>query len=230
MNDRVNEWNKSYENRDNFVFYPHEEVIRFVAKHIRKRVGLNELLKVDKRERLKVLDIGCGIGRHLIFTEDMGLEAYGIDLSTIAIQTARDWALQEGKIELTNRISVGNIESLPYESKYFDYAISHGVLDSVEFGVAQIAVKEANRVLQIGGLFYCDLISGDDSEHFREYRGEEVVSSRHEFGTIQSYFNHEKILELINGYFELVEGYLIKKENVFSGGFHSRYHLILRRI
>lgn len=42
MDNNRAEWNSSYENRDNFVFYPHEEIIRFVSKYIRKRVGLDE--------------------------------------------------------------------------------------------------------------------------------------------------------------------------------------------
>jgi len=37
-------WEESYRRGDNFVFYPHEEVIRFVSKYIRKRVGLNEFV------------------------------------------------------------------------------------------------------------------------------------------------------------------------------------------
>ena len=57
MNNNKSEWDKSYQKRDNFVFYPHEEVIRFVSKFIRKRVGLNEFLDAapDSAEG-KVLD------------------------------------------------------------------------------------------------------------------------------------------------------------------------------
>ena len=35
MNDienNENDWNNSFKNKDNFLFYPHEEVIRFVNK------------------------------------------------------------------------------------------------------------------------------------------------------------------------------------------------------
>ncbi len=35
MDNQKYEWDKSYQNLDNFVFYPHEEVIRFVSKFIR---------------------------------------------------------------------------------------------------------------------------------------------------------------------------------------------------
>lgn len=40
------EWDDSYRNRDNFMFYPHEEVVRFISKYIRKRIGFNEFRDV----------------------------------------------------------------------------------------------------------------------------------------------------------------------------------------
>ena len=44
MRNNKQAWEKSYLRGDNHVFYPHEEVIRFVSKYIRKRVGFNEFL------------------------------------------------------------------------------------------------------------------------------------------------------------------------------------------
>jgi SAM-dependent methyltransferase len=80
------QWEKSYKNKDNFVFYPNEEVIRFTSKYIRKRVGLNEFVDVHNySDNPKVLDLGCGIGRHIIYGLDMKLDMYGIDLSEVAI-------------------------------------------------------------------------------------------------------------------------------------------------
>lgn len=38
------EWEDSYSKRDNYLFHPHEEVIRFVSKYIRKRVGLSQFV------------------------------------------------------------------------------------------------------------------------------------------------------------------------------------------
>ena len=83
------EWNDSYERRENFVFYPHEEVIRFFSKHIRKRVGLDAFKDiVPFTVPPKILDLGCGIGRHIIYAHSMGAEAYGIALSRSAIKVA----------------------------------------------------------------------------------------------------------------------------------------------
>ena len=55
--------------------------------------------------------------------------------------------------------------------------------------------------MEIGGLFYCDLISGDDSRHAREFSGEELITTDHENGTVQHYFNFTEIERLIAGLF-----------------------------
>ena len=74
------EWNCSYQHRDNFVFYPQEEVIRFFSKYIRKKVDLDNLINIDpclESGDIHLLDLGCGIGRHIIFAHEMGLKGYG---------------------------------------------------------------------------------------------------------------------------------------------------------
>lgn len=229
---KKNEWDKSYDNRDNYVFYPHEEVIRFVSKFIRKRVGLAEFRDValDVSGGGRVLDLGCGIGRHVIYCHDMGLEAYGIDLSDVAVEVARKWGRQNGLPEIEQRVQQGDIRHLPWDDGFFRYAVSHGVLDSMPFEIARAACVELARVMLIGGLFYCDLISGDDSKHAREFSGEEIVNTAHEHGTIQLYFNLAKIQSMIEGVFEIDECNLVRRENILRGGYTSRYHLVLKRV
>lgn len=231
MYNHQQEWDRSYEKRDNFVFYPHEEVIRFVSKFIRKRIGLNEFRDVAPASAQgRVLDLGCGIGRHVIYCHDMGLEAYGVDLSNAAINVATEWAAQKGMSEADRKILQGDIRQLPWEDGFFSFAISHGVLDSMPFDIARAACMELARVMTKDGLFYCDLISGDDSKHSREYCGEEVVATNHEHGTVQLYFNLSKIRSMIDGVFEIVECILIRREEVLRGGYASRYHLILKKV
>ena len=231
MDNRQAEWDSSYRNKDNFVFYPHEEVIRFVSKHIRKRTGLDEFKDVVANpEKARILDLGCGIGRHVIYGHEMGLDAYGIDLSGTAIQVATEWATRKGVVEPRRRILQGDIRQLPWADGYFNFAVSHGVLDSMPFEIARAACMELARAMATGGLFYCDLISGDDSAHSREYSGEEVVATSHEKGTIQSYFNLAKIHSMIDGVFQIVECVLIRREEAVRGGYASRYHLTLRKV
>jgi SAM-dependent methyltransferase len=224
------EWEDSYRDRANFVFYPHEEVIRFFSKYVRKRTGLDEFQDIGTLSGKRALDLGCGIGRHVMYCYEMGLEAYGIDLSDSAVDVAIKWAARNEVSNPEKKIIQGDIRKLPWPDNFFDFALSHGVLDSMSFQIASIACVELARAMRVGGLFYCDLISGDDSAHFPEYAGEGVVKTKHEGGTIQSHFNLPKIRSMIDGLFEIIECFLIRKEEVLRGVHTSRYHLILKKV
>jgi ubiquinone/menaquinone biosynthesis C-methylase UbiE len=228
MDFKEEQWDESYKRGDNFVFYPHEEVIRFVSKYIKKRVGLDKYITI--REMNKCLDLGCGIGRHVIYLNDMKFDANGIDLSKDAICFAKNWVKKLGKNELIDKLTVGSITEMPYDDKYFDFVVSHGVLDSMPFDIAKMAIKETHRTMKDSGLFYFDVISGDDNEHYREYNAEEIVSSEHEQGTIQSYYNWQKINELLQNIFVIKEAALIKRDSVISKSTNSRFHVIVEKI
>lgn len=222
---KVEEWNQSYQNKDNFLFYPHEEVIRFVSKYIKKRVGIDQFIDIHKQgNESKVLDVGCGIGRHVKYLRDYDIDAYGVDFSSYAIETA---------VALTNlseKLKVASVEKLPFENNFFDFALSHGVFDSMPFETALKGMSEMHRCLKPGGLFYIDLISGDNSDHFPEFNQEEIVTNNHEKGTIQSFFNWSKIEILTQGKWQIKEAFKIKRDSVISNGFYSRYHMVLKKI
>jgi SAM-dependent methyltransferase len=230
MNDllKTDAWDQSYDKGDNYVFYPHEEVIRFVSRYVRKRTGFDSFS--DRRPFARTptgLDLGCGIGRHVRYMDDMQIEAHGIDLSRVAIEEALRVCQADGRSQLHDRFHIGSITEMPYEDGYFDCIVSHGVLDSMPFDIARQAVVESRRVLDAQGHFYLDLISGDDPEHFPEYAGEETVVGPFESDTIQSYFNFARIQQLIGDTFSLVECQLIRHSNMIGSGWHSRYHLVL---
>jgi len=227
---RTGKWDDSYRQGDNIVFAPHEEVVRFVSKYIRKRIGLDQMTDViAPTANQRLLDLGCGIGRHVIFGHQMGLEAYGIDLSAVAVDIARTWAARERIPDPAQRVQQGDVRALPWPDGFFGLVISHGVLDSMPYDVARAACVDLARVMAPGALFYCDLVSGDDSAHAPGFAGEETVETAHEHGTVQLYFNAPLIDRLREGLFELVECVLITRADTLRGGRTSRYHLVLRK-
>lgn len=230
MSNQKDQWEESYKNKDNFVFYPHEEVIRFFAKYINKRTGHNTFSKKHNQNDLpKVLDLGCGIGRHVIFSNAMQTNAYGVDLSESAIQLAIDWAKKEGISNAEEKIVQADITKMPFQNDFFDFIISHGVLDSMSQLNCRNAIIDTDRILKPGGYFYCDLISGDDSAHNKDFSGEEIVQTEHEKNTIQLYFNRNLIASLFSDHFEIVELILIKRTSVLNNQYTSRYHLVLKK-
>jgi 2-polyprenyl-3-methyl-5-hydroxy-6-metoxy-1,4-benzoquinol methylase len=74
-------------------------------------------LKLDKA--LKILDVGCGTGRHAIELSKRGYSVTGIDLSESQLASAREKALKEGlQIVFLNH----DARDLPFENE-FDVAI-----------------------------------------------------------------------------------------------------------
>lgn len=227
-------WDSSYARGDNFLFYPNEELIRFAARYIRKQTGLTTFRPLppfaDAAPRW--LDLGCGIGRHVIFGHQIGCAVYGIDLSAQAIALARDWATRSGIPDPATRLVVGSVSNLPWADGYFDVVVSHGVLDSMPLTIAQQAVGEVARILRkdaaVSGLFYCDLIAAPDALDSAATPGETVITTAHETGTIQSYFNRAKIHDLLDSIFDTLECVLVRRRNMDTNLETSRFHLVLR--
>jgi len=143
--------------------------------------------------------------------------------------------------EAESRIVQGDISKpFPWPNSFFHAAVSHGVLDSMPFEIALASLDRLGAALVDNGLFYCDMISGDDSSHAREYSGEETVTSEHENGTVQSYFNFRRITEIFNfenrnnerrNYrWELESAKLIQAMDVIHGHSHSRWHIVVRKL
>ena len=64
--------------------------------------------------------------------------------------------------------------------------------------------------------------------HYREFSGEEVVTTEHEHGTIQSYYNYHTILRLLNATsLTPREITLVRRESLVTRSYGGRYHLAL---
>jgi SAM-dependent methyltransferase len=231
FDNKVQAWDESYARHENHVFYPSEEVVRFVSRHIRRRIGLSEFLDIiPGAQGSRVLDVGCGIGRTLIFGTQMGLQMHGMDLSASAVAIARQWLRNLGIDDADERVRAGDVRSLAWDQGYFHHAISDSVLDSMPFSIACEGVAEVARVLRSGGYFYCSLISGDETGRSPDFAGERVVTETHERSTIQSYFNESRIRQLLEPNFQIVSHALHQVRNFDDGTHHGRWHVTARRL
>lgn len=55
--------------------------------------------------RGKVLDIGCGAGRHSLYLQDQGLDVLGIDSSPLAIETCKLRGLRQARVMSITQLS-----------------------------------------------------------------------------------------------------------------------------
>jgi SAM-dependent methyltransferase len=226
----IENWNSSYERRENFLFWPSDGVVRFVSRHLRRRVAPDSVRDVlPGALGAKVLDVGCGIGRHIQFGLTMGLDMHGIELSTVAVEVARTWAHPLMKGSEVEKIIAGDVRAMPWPDGHFDHAVSDSVLDSMGFEIASQGIQELARVLKPGAYFYCNLIAEGDGKSGSFFSGERVQTTVHEQGTIQSYFDGDKIDALFADRFEFLQRELHTIENVATGSVSGRWHMVMRR-
>lgn len=200
--DTDSRWDRVYSEQFMTMWYPNEDIIRFCVRLIQKRLTHD---KIDVRRKAeRILDLGCGNGRHAIYFAREGFKASGIDVSQKAIEWAQDWARRE---HLDADFRVGDIAQLPFDDQTFDAVVSHGVLDHVPMEIARKAAQEVRRVLKPGGLFYCDLRCAEDSDYGI---GEQsapntfVVSDGYEKGLVQHFFTADDTSVLFDGLFRIL--------------------------
>ena len=217
--DTERRWDKVYSEKLMTMWFPNEDIIRFCARLIQKKLT-HDKYEV-KRSVERVLELGCGNGRNAIYFAGQGFQTSGIDISPRAIEWAKEWASRE-KLEIDFR--VGDITALPFEDGLFDVVVSHGVLDHVRSGVAREAAEEVRRILKSGGLFYCDLRCAED---FEFGLGTEVeprtflLDHGFEEGLVQHFFTQADINELIDGLFRVI--YIELNDNRLGPDFRNKY-------
>jgi SAM-dependent methyltransferase len=88
----------------------------------------------------KILDIGCGKGFQLYEISLLvpGVEIYGIDISSYAIENAKE--------EVKDRLQVGNANNLPFSDNYFDLVFSITTLHNLHNYELNKALREMERV------------------------------------------------------------------------------------
>jgi ubiquinone/menaquinone biosynthesis C-methylase UbiE len=112
-----------------------------------------KIVKLFKKNGVKrVLDLGCGTGRHLIFLAGKKFDVYGFDISEHGIKIAKKWLKRQG---LKANFKVGNIyKKLPYKNNYFDAIISTQTLHHGKIIEIRKLLKEMKRILKPNGLIF----------------------------------------------------------------------------
>jgi ubiquinone/menaquinone biosynthesis C-methylase UbiE len=108
----------------------------------------------------KVLDLGCGAGRHCVLLGKSGFEVLGIDISRDALKMARRWARKE---KLTGvAFARATMTNLPLNDSCLDAVISVSVIHHAFKRDIVTIINEIYRVLREDGLFLANLASVTD--------------------------------------------------------------------
>jgi len=120
----------------------------------------DQLLRGRITSGMRVLDVGCGRGRNLIYMLRAGFDVYGVDPDRDAIDVVRQEAKRLAPELPSDHFSVERLPSLSFPDGSFDAVIANAVLhfaaDESEF---RAMLSELWRVLEPDGILFARLAS-----------------------------------------------------------------------
>lgn len=117
-------------------------------KNFEKQLCHLPKLNENKKDKLKILDAGCGDGINLLFLKEffkkrkISVELIGCDYNPLRISRAN-------KIEKI-KIIKADLTSLPFKDEKFDFILCSHVIEHIENDL--IAISELARVLKLDGI------------------------------------------------------------------------------
>ena len=158
-----------------------------------------------KREGAKrVLDLGCGAGRHSMVLANAGFQVVALDISETALKTL-EARLKTGSIDNVTLVR-HDMADLPFTDGYFDGVICTNVLHHGKLVEIKQAIGELRRVMRGGAAGFIVALSAAD---FRKGNGRRLETNTYIFTEgdeqgivhhffprreLQSYFRKFKII------------------------------------
>ncbi|MFX1563940.1 MAG: class I SAM-dependent methyltransferase [Promethearchaeota archaeon] len=99
----------------------------------------------------RILDLGCGSGRHMVYLAKAGFEVFGMDIAPSGLCATLQALAKE---QLVGHVTLSDMQVLPYESDFFDAVISIRVIHHNRLKLIQQTVAEIWRVLRYNGLVW----------------------------------------------------------------------------
>lgn len=194
MKPRVEAWNAVTKERHEQKKTPQEEV-----------AALHHLFRNKKVN--KILDLGCGSGRHLVYFAKLGYDVCGLDMSPEAIKLSGKWLADEG---LKADLHCKDMQRLPWPDNFFDAVVSVQVIEHHHLEHIQKIIREVNRVLHDAGYFFAVVKKYPPQKDWK--KGKFARLDRHlyaptegtEKGMVHYFFAEDELKDILAG-FDIIE-------------------------
>jgi ubiquinone/menaquinone biosynthesis C-methylase UbiE len=157
---------------------------------------------LKKHKVKRVLDLGCGAGRHCVLLASSGFEVIGMDISRNALEMARRWSQKE---RLKNIAFVcATMTNIPLNDCCLDAVMSVSVIHHALKKDTVKTVSEVHRILEKDGWFVANLASINDPRYGTGLMLEkstfwilEGYEKKH-FGELHHFFTEVEVLRLLS--------------------------------
>ena len=193
--------------------YPAEAVVQYVLRNF------------ERDSKARILDAGCGAGRHVLFMAEEGITPYGVDFSSSGVEYTKSILSEKGYYGFAKNVIGGGLDALPFEDNFFDGLISFGVLYYLPYSKIVESVKEFYRVLKPSGRCFVTVrsvedyrfLSGQETEEHHTVIVTETASEKNassENGMSMHFFSREEFAELFSIFDRVtIDDYIISHNN-----------------
>ncbi|MHA2026109.1 MAG: class I SAM-dependent methyltransferase [Candidatus Thorarchaeota archaeon] len=191
------DWDQIFAEKGHVFTDPHSDIERVTALINGKRI----------------LDLGCGTGRHVVYFAGLGFAVYGFDASPKALSMTQEW-LKEKNLT-ANLIEHLMEKQYPYDDDFFDTVVSIQVIHHNLMKDIQNTVSEIERVLRPGGLLFVTfpILHPGPVEEERDWKLVKIEEGTYlpqrgwERGIPHHYFELDEISEVFSA-FDLLDIFL----------------------
>jgi SAM-dependent methyltransferase len=169
---------------------------------------ISRLLKEFENARVsKILDIGCGTGRHTIYFARKGFKLYGFDQSERAIKRAIE-LLQAERLSADLKVWNMTLHPLPYQDECFDAVLAVRVIHHAKLATINAIAKEIDRITAKRGYLYLQVPTEQKARRLLDEKQKcERLEERtflplegDEAGVVHHYFTSGELLSLFKTY------------------------------
>jgi tellurite methyltransferase len=103
--------------------------------------------QLKERPDARILDLGSGAGRHLVYLAQQGYQVVGMDCAENGLSASRTWLEQQG---LQSSLVRADMTALPFADQSFDALLSIHVIFHNTLALIQRSLNEIDRVTRPG--------------------------------------------------------------------------------
>ncbi len=182
-------------------------------------------LKIFRKECRagRILDLGCGEGRHTLFFAKEGYRAIGLDMQPLALKRAKAFANSKG-IAGGFHFMVGDVLALPFKNESFDLLIDYGCLHHILKKDFSLYLRNTLSQIKRGGYFLLSCFSTKFRHENEGNRKRDWLIHKDHY---DRFFKKSDFKKLFGKNYHILE---VEEEKSHENPLQVFYHVLMQKI